>query len=154
MIKTFLAASVAASTLAAPAFAGGLEGSYAGAGGTIGTNGTGVAGSILGRVDTKQLGSGVPISVRPGVTINNEFGGNLGVSGDFAVAPNVNIYAGGGAGFGSGTALNGSDDVVGYLTLGVEGEVAKNVVIFTDFKLGLGSDNTTYVPTVGVAYRF
>ena len=154
MIKSILIASTLAGALSAPAFAGGLEGSYAGAGAAIGTQGGNTtAGAVTGRVDTRKLGSGVPVSVRPSVTIGDSTGGSLGVSYDLGVAKGVNLYAGGGAGFGQGTALNKTDDVVGYVNVGAEGEVAQNVVLFADFKVGFGGD-TSYVPTVGVGYRF
>jgi hypothetical protein len=153
MIKSFIAASVTAATLATPAFAGGLEGSYAGVGAAIGTDDADTTVAITGRVDTRDLDSTVPISIRPTVTIGDVTGGSLGVSYDLGIANGVNIYAGGGAGFGAGTALNTTDEVVGYVNVGAEGEVAKNVVLYADFKIGFGGD-TSYLPTVGVAYRF
>jgi hypothetical protein len=39
------------------------------------------------------------------------------------------------------------------VNIGAEGEVTDNVVLFADFKVGFGGD-TSYIPTVGVAYRF
>ena len=153
MLKSILLAGTVAGSLATPAFAGGLEGSYAGIGAAIGTNDAETTVAIAGRVDSRDLGSTVPVSVRPTVTIGDVTGGSVGVSYDFGVANGVNLYAGGGAGFGAGTALNTTDEVVGYVNIGAEGEVAENVVIFTDFKVGFGGD-TSYVPTVGVAYRF
>jgi hypothetical protein len=153
MIKSFIAAGVAVTTLAAPAFAGGLEGSYAGVGAAIGTDDAETTVAITGRVDTRDLGSTVPLSVRPQVTIGDVTGGSLGFTYDLGVAQGVNLYAGGGAGFGAGTALNTTDEVVGFVTVGAEGEVAQNVVLFTDLKIGFGGE-TSYIPTVGVAYRF
>jgi hypothetical protein len=153
MIKSFLIAGTIAGSLAAPAFAGGLEGSYAGVGAAIGADDADTTVAITGRVDSRDFGSTVPVSVRPTVTIGDVTGGSLGVSYDLGVANGVNIYAGGGAGFGEGTALNTTDEVVGYVNVGAEGAVAQNVVLFADFKVGFGGD-TSYVPTVGVAYRF
>jgi hypothetical protein len=153
MIKSIFLASSLAGTISAPAFAGDLKGSYVGVGAAIGTDDAETAVSINGRVDTRDLDSTVPVSIRPTVTIGDVTGGSLGVSYDLGVANGVNIYAGGGAGFGAGTALNTTDEVVGYVNVGAEGEVAKNVVLFADFKVGFGGD-TSYVPTVGVAYRF
>jgi hypothetical protein len=153
MIKSILIASTLVGAMTAPAFAGGLEGSYAAAGAAIGTDREGTAGSISGRVDTKELGSGVPISVRPQVTIGKATGGNLIATYDIGVAKNVNAYVGAGAGFGKGTAINAKSEVVGIAALGVEGEVAKNIVLFTDLKFGFGG-GTTYTPTVGVGYKF
>ncbi len=153
MIKSVLIASTIAGSLSVPAFAGGLEGSYAAAGAAIGTNSEGTAGSISGRVDTKQLGSGVPISVRPQVTIGNATGGNLIATYDFGVTDNVNLYVGGGAGFGAGTAINAANEVAGIVALGVEGQVAQNVVLFADLKFGFANE-TTYTPTVGVGWKF
>lgn len=153
MLKSILLAGTVAGSLVTPSFAGGLEGSYAGVGAAIGTDDAETTVAIAGRVDSRDLGSTVPVSVRPTVTIGNVTGGSVGVSYDFGVANNVNLYAGGGAGFGAGTALNTTDEVVGYVNIGAEGEVVDNVVLFADFKVGFGGD-TSYVPTVGVAYRF
>lgn len=153
MIKSFLIAGTLAGTISAPAFAGGLEGSYAGVGAAIGTDDADTTVSILGRFDTRDAGSGVPISVRPSVTIGEETGGGATVTYDFGVAKNINVYAGGGASFGEGTALNGVDDAVGVVNVGAEGAVAENVILFADLKIGLG-DEKTYIPTIGVGYRF
>jgi hypothetical protein len=153
MIKTFIATGVVASTLISPAFAGGLEGSYAGVAAAIGTQDADTTVAINGRVDSRDLGSTVPLSVRPQVTIGDVTGGSLSLTYDLGIAKGVNIYAGGGAGFGAGTALNTTDEVVGFVAVGAEGEVAKNVVLFTDLKIGFGGE-TSYIPSVGVAYRF
>ena len=153
MIKSILAAGIASASIASPSFAGGLEGSYAGVGAAIGTQDAETTVAITGRVDSRDLGSEVPISVRPTVTIGDVTGGSVGVSYDLGVSNGVNLYAGGGAGFGRGTALNTTDEVVGYVNVGAEGEVAENVVLFADFKVGFGGE-TSYVPTVGVGYRF
>lgn len=159
MIKSILIAGVAAGALIAPAMAmpqlgDGMEGSYAGVGAAIGTDDAETTVSINGRLDTREFGSTVPISVRPALTIGEEAtGGSLGVTYDLGLAKQVNIYAGGGAGFGAGTALNTTDEVVGFVQVGAEGEVVKNVVLFADFKVGFGGD-TSYVPTVGAAYKF
>lgn len=153
MIKTILAAGTIAGTLCAPAFADGLKGSYAGVGAAIGTQDAETTVSINGRVDTLDLDSSVPLSIRPTVTIGNVTGGSLGVSYDFGVAKGVNLYAGGGVGFGRGTALNTTKEVVGYLNAGAEGALDKSVVLFADFKVGFGGV-TSYVPTVGLAYKF
>lgn len=152
-LKTFATATVATVSLTAPAFAGGLEGSYAGLGAAIGTNSYPTNVAVNGRVDTRDFGSTVPISVRPQVTIGSPTGGSIGVTYDFGVAKNVNLFAGGGAGFGAGTALNTTNQVAGFIQVGAEGAVADNVVLFSDLKVGFGGQ-TSYVPTVGVAYRF
>jgi len=146
-------AITATTLLSAPAFAGGLHGSYVAVGAAIGTDSQGTAGSVSGRLDSSDLGSSVAVSVRPQVTIGEATGGNVTVTYDVPVATGVNAYIGGGAAFGEGTAINVSDEVVGVAVLGVEGEVAKNVVLFTDLKFGFGAE-TTYTPTVGVAYKF
>jgi hypothetical protein len=153
MFKSILIAGTLAGALSAPAFAGGLEGSYAGVGAAIGTDDAETTVAIVGRVDSRDFGSTVPISVRPTVTIGDVTGGSVGVSYDLGVTKGVNLYAGGGAGFGNGTALNTTDEVVGYVNIGAEGEVTDNVVLFADFKVGFGGD-TSYIPTVGAAYRF
>jgi hypothetical protein len=153
MLKSFITTGAVAATLIAPAFAGGLEGSYAGVGAAISTNDADTAVAITGRVDSRDLGSSVPISVRPQVAISDVTGGSLGVTYDLGVVNGVNLYAGGGAGFGAGTALNTTDEVVGYVTVGAEGAVAENVVLFTDLKIGFGGE-TSYIPTVGVGYKF
>lgn len=146
-------AGIVAGALSTPVFAGGFEGSYAGAAAAIGTNDAETTVAITGRVDSRDFGSGVSISLRPTVTIGNVTGGSLGVSYDLGITQGVNLYGGGGAGFGRGTALNTTSEVVGYVNLGAEGEVTNNVVLFADFKVGFGG-STSYIPTVGVAYRF
>lgn len=148
MLKSLFAASTVLA-MSAPALAGGLEGSYAAAGVAIGTDGGGTAGSLSGRYDVKEA----PVSVRPQLTIGDNTGGNAALTVDVPVAKNLNLYIGGGAGFGAGTALNGADEVVGFAVVGAEGAVSDKVVLFSDLKFGLGGE-TSYVPTVGVGYKF
>jgi hypothetical protein len=149
MIKSFLIAGTLAGAISAPAMAGGLEGSYAGAGVAVGIDGAETAASVSGRYEIPSA----PVSVRPQLTIGDNFGGNAALTADLGVAKDLNLYAGGGVGFGAGTALNGDDDTVGFAVVGAEGAIAENVVLFADVKFGLGGE-TSYVPTVGIGYRF
>lgn len=148
-MKNTFASLIALSVCAAPAMAGGLEGSYAGAGVAVGIDGEGTAASISGRYDVPTA----PVSIRPQFTVGEERGGNLSLTADLPVADGLTVYAGGGASFGAETVLNGEDDIVGFAVVGAEGAIAEQVVLFGDVKFGLGNENT-YVPTLGVAYKF
>jgi len=136
-----------------PKLGDGMQGSYAGVGAAIGTDDAETTVAIMGRVDTAELGSGIPVSLRPAITIGNEVGGSLGATYDIGLAKKANIYVGAGAGFGAGTALNTNNEVAAFVQVGAEGEVRENIVLFADFKVGFGSD-TSYIPTVGIGYKF
>lgn len=150
MFKSVIAAGMMAATLAVPAMAEGLQGSYVGAGPTIGINGGNVGGSIVGRVQIDKQ----PASIRPQLIIQRGVAGVVTGTYDIPAGDGVNVYVGAGVGYGnSGGLLTANNDVVGVAQLGVEGQVAPQVVLFADMKFGFGN-GTSYVPTVGAAYKF
>lgn len=79
---------------------------------------------------------------------------------DVPVTNNSNIYLGAGYSFigkeGDSTPLGNKDSVV--LTVGVESQVNKNVVLFSDGKLGIDAYKDSSAPAAsiqaGAAYRF
>lgn len=149
-IRSILTAgAIAATTVASPAFADTLKGSYVGPGIAVGTDGQGAAASILGRVELGTL----PLSVRPQLTITNAVEGAIGATYDVGVAENTNLYLGGGVGFGDAGIITLHDDTVGYVQFGAETQLAENSVIFADLKVAL-TEGTSVVPTVGLAWRF
>jgi len=153
MIKSLLVAGTVASALFVPVFADGLKGNYVGIGFAGDVSTTNTAYHNAGTIGARLVVPSTPLSVRPQITISNVTGGNVAVTGDLPLATNVNLYGGGGLGLGAGTLINGPDEAVGFAVVGVEGAVSRDVVLFADFKFGFGGE-TTYTPTVGVAYRF
>jgi hypothetical protein len=144
----------------------GLRGSYVGTGAAIGVNGQGSALSVLGRLDLKDVDSGIklPLSFRPQLTFSDYSEAAMGLTYDIPLAEKTNAYLGGGVAFREqsnrywwGTPERGiltrRDSTVGYIQGGVEREVADHLVIFGDLKYGLGN-GSTLVPTVGAAWRF
>jgi len=149
MIKSLLIAGALAGAVTAPAMAGGLESHHVNAGVTVDPNGDNTSGFVGGRYNVPNI----PVSLRGDLTIGDDFGGGVAVTADFGIAENINLYGGGGAAFGSGTPLNGDNDVVGVALVGIEAGIAEKVVVFADVNFGLGGE-TTYIPKVGVGYRF
>ncbi len=151
--------------LATPASAQptGLQGSYLGAGLSVGVtdggndDGADLGGNVQGRFDIPQA----PVSVRGAALFNGDSTALMPlVTYDLAVSDRANLYAGAGYSFvTSDTAaspLGDQDSVV--LTAGAEGEVARNVVIYGDAKLGLDayrdSSDAAVSLQLGAAYRF
>ena len=148
-LRSIFAATALSATVASPAVAGGLTGSYVGPGVAVGTNDQGAAASLLGRVELGTL----PLSLRPQLTVTSEVEGAIGTTYDIGVAENTNLYLGGGAAFGDAGILTRYNDTVGYLQVGAETQVAEHSVVFADVKVAL-TDGTSVVPTVGLAWRF
>lgn len=147
--------------LATPASAQttGMDGSYVGAGASIGVteNSDDFGGNIQGRFDIPT----VPVSLRGAVLFSDNTSAIVPtVTYDIPVARNTNVYAGAGYSFveneGRATTLGNQDSVV--LTAGVEGTVARNVVLYSDVKLGIdafqNSSNSAVSFQVGAGYRF
>ena len=149
MIKSFLIASTIAGALTTPAMAGGLESHYVGGGVVIDPDGTDTSISIGGRYNLPKA----PVSLRGNVTIGKDFGAGAAVTADFGIGKDVNIFGGGGVAFGSDTPLNAGDDTVGFALVGIEAAIHQKAVVFADLSVGLGGE-TTYIPKVGIAYRF
>jgi hypothetical protein len=165
---SLLTAVSAMPTMAQEAPAKGLQGHYIGAGPVVGiqvgekikgTDRTNVGGSVQGRYSLQGRGIQAPISLRGAVQFNKE---NVSiqpmVTYDFAIAPNVNLYAGGGA----SVLVNGKSspmgtNTAGLVTAGIEGQVAKNTVLFSDVKWGINAaekGRDVLGVQVGGAYKF
>lgn len=172
-LKTVAMASVASVLAVAPLFLSanaasaqptGMTGSYLGGGLSIGVTDGGndddedadLGGNVQGRYDFTQA----PVSLR-GAWL---FGGDSSaivpsISYDLPVSNNANIYAGVGYSFvtDDGVSQLGDQDTV-VLTTGVEGAVARNVVLYGDVKLGLDayqdSSDAAVSLQVGAGYRF
>lgn len=141
----------------------GMDGSYLGGGVSIGlnsevgSNDANFGGNVQGRFDVPQG----PVSLRGAALINSN-SVNLvpTVTVDFGVAPNTNLYLGGGYSFatneGETSALGNQNSAV--LTAGVETAVRRNVALYSDVKVALDgvadSDKTPVSVQLGAAYRF
>jgi opacity protein-like surface antigen len=157
----FLAAGSASAQTAQTAR--GMEGSYLGGGASVGLNGesdsndANFGGNVQGRFDIPQA----PVSLRGAALITGK-SVNLvpTVTVDLGVAPNTNVYLGGGYSFatneGATSALGNQNAAV--LTAGVETAVRRNIALYSDVKValdGVADSNKTPVSVqVGAAYRF
>jgi outer membrane autotransporter protein len=141
----------------------GMEGSYLGGGASVGLNGesdsndANFGGNVQGRFDIPQA----PVSVRGAALITgNSVNLVPTVTVDLGVAPNTNVYLGGGYSFatneGATSALGNKNSAV--LTAGVETAVRRNIALYSDVKValdGVANSNKTPVSVqVGAAYRF
>ena len=141
----------------------GMEGSYLGGGVSVGVtdndDGSDFGGNIQGRLDKS---SELPLSLRGSLLLNGDNAALMPiVSYDIGVAPNTNVYVGGGYSF----VLGGDDEAsllgnrnAPVVTVGVESAVRPNVVLYGDAKLGIdayedSSDSAASVQ-LGAAYRF
>lgn len=151
---------VLAANVASAQPATGMEGSYLGGGLSVGVNqpddDVDLGGNVQARVDVPEA----PVSVRGSVLFNGD-GTNIMplVTGDIPVAPNTNVYLGGGYSFatGNGVAPLGDEDGA-VLTAGVEGAVQERIALYSDVKVGIDTFSANNDPAVavqaGVAYRF
>jgi hypothetical protein len=141
----------------------GMEGSYLGGGASVGLNGevgsndANFGGNVQGRFDIPQA----PVSLRGAALITgNSVNLVPTVTVDLGVAPNTNVYLGGGYSFatneGKPSALGNQNSAV--LTAGVETAVHRNIALYSDVKValdGVAASNKTPVSVqVGAAYRF
>lgn len=138
----------------------GMTGSYLGGGVSVGVgdDDATLGGNIQGRLAPSE--TRLPISVRGAALIN---GDNVAlmplITYDIGVAPNTNLYLGGGYSFtvnDEASPLGDKDAPV--LTAGVETAVRRNVVVYGDAKVGIDayedSNSAAASFQVGVGYRF
>lgn len=140
----------------------GMEGSYLGGGVSVGVtnadeDGSALGGNVQGRLDAQE----VPLSLRGAFLFNGDNSAIMPiVSYDVGVAPNTNLYLGGGYSFVLGedeASLLGNQDAP-VVTVGVETAVNPNVVLYGDAKLGIDaykdSSDSAVSLQLGAAYRF
>ncbi|MFM7427132.1 MAG: outer membrane beta-barrel protein [Elainella sp.] len=140
----------------------GMSGSYLGGGASLGVgdpddNDAVFGGNIQGRLDSPRL----PISLRGAALINGDNAALMPlVTYDIGVAPNTNLYVGGGYSFtvndDEPSPLGNQDAPV--ITAGIETAVQRNLALYGDAKIGIDafrdSNNTAASFQVGAAYRF
>lgn len=164
MIAPVVLTSPASAQPAPGAAALGFDGSYVGAGVAAGVTSGGQgndAANFGGQVQGRLAAPNVPVSLRGTVMFNDQNSNIIPtVSYDLPVAPNTNVYAGVGYSFvqnqGKVTPLGNRDAVV--LTAGAESEVARNVVLYGDAKLGLNAYQNSSASALslqtGVGFKF
>jgi hypothetical protein len=140
----------------------GMDGSYVGAGVSIGVTNSDddqiLGGNVQGRLDIQEL----PISVRGAYLFNGDNSALMPIlSYDIGIAPNTNLYVGGGYSFVLGNDTNASplgNQNAPFVTVGAETAVQQNVVLYSDVKVGFdayrNSSDTAVSVQVGGAYRF
>jgi hypothetical protein len=174
LLKSLVAISALSSLVITPAFLSvgkaaaetqkGTDASYIGAGVSAGVTNGGqnndaatFGGNITGRV---KLGN-APVSIRGNVLWSDDTSAIIPeVSFDVPIANKTNVFVTGGYSFveqdGKATPLGNRDSVT--VGAGVESEVAKNLMIYTNAKVGLGayqnSDASAVSINGGVGFRF
>jgi hypothetical protein len=140
----------------------GMDGSYLGAGVSISPTNTDddqiLGGNVQGRLDVQEL----PVSVRAAYLFNGDNSALMpALSYDIGIAPNTNLYVGGGYSFVLGNEANASplgDRNAPFVMVGAETAVQRNVVLYSDVKVGFdayrNSSDTAVSVQVGGAYRF
>lgn len=139
----------------------GMDGTYVGGGVAVGVTesegeSSSFGGNIQGRFDVPRL----PLSLRGSVLFNGDTSAIMPlVSYDIGVAPNTNLYVGGGYSFVEDnekiSPLGSQDSVV--LTVGAETAVQRNIVLYGDAKLGVDAyqeAGSAVSLQLGAAYRF
>ncbi|MCU0548011.1 MAG: porin family protein [Leptolyngbya sp. Prado105] len=141
-----------------------FDGSYVGAGVAAGvTNGgrDNDAATFGGNIQGRFAVPNAPVSVRGSVLFNGENSVIIpSLTYDLPVAKNTNVYAGAGYGFvqkdGQASQMGNKDAAV--LSVGVESEVARGVVVYSDAKYGInayeGSGAGSLSLQGGVGIRF
>ena len=122
-----------------------FDGSYVGAGLSAGvTNGgqNNDAANLGGNVQGRFAVPNAPISVRGAVLFNGDNSAIIPtVSYDLPISKTTNLYAGAGYAFvqndGKASPIGNRDSAV--LTAGVESQVAKGVVVYSDAKFGINA---------------
>ncbi len=141
----------------------GMAGSYLGAGVSVGVTNDGDDQSILGgNIQTRLNSAKVPVSLRGSFLYNGENSALMPLlTYDVGVAPNTNLYVGGGYSFVLGNGDHASplgDQDAPVVTLGAETAVNRHVVLYGDAKLGIDayrdSSDSAVSLQVGGAYRF
>jgi hypothetical protein len=153
-LRNLITSTALVATMASPAMADGLRNSYVGPGIAVGVNGQGAAASLVGRVAV-PAGS-VDFSLRPQLNFYDSFEGAIGATVDVPVAQDMNVYLGGGGAFRSEEStgiLTKTDSSVAYVQVGAEYGVSESVALYLDGKVAFGQE-TVFVPTIGMAYRF
>jgi opacity protein-like surface antigen len=139
----------------------GMTGSYLGAGVSVGVGNPDDNDAILGgNVQGRLTGRNLPLSLRGSVLFNDQ---NVAliptVTYDVGIAPNTNLYVGGGYSFTTNDrhASPLGDQDAPVVTAGVETAVRPNLVLYGDTKVGINAyknDNTAVSFQVGAGYRF
>jgi hypothetical protein len=153
-LKTILFTTALVAATTTPAMANGLKGSYVGPGITVGLNGQGAAAALVGRFAVPA--GDVSFSFRPQLNFFDSFEGAVGATIDVPVARDTNVYLGGGGAFRdeqSTGVLTKTDASVAYVQVGAEYGVSERVALYLDGKVAFGEE-TIFVPTVGMSYRF
>lgn len=161
---TLVVAPVFMSAEKASAQPTGTNASYLGAGISVSATNNGktsddaaFGGNIQGRFAIPNT----PISARGAILFNNETTAIMPIiSYDVPVTNNANVYLGAGYSFveedGKLSPLGSKDAVV--LTTGVEAEVARNIIVYSDAKLGIdaykNSSGSAVSFQLGAAYSF
>ncbi len=142
----------------------GMTGHYIGAGVSAGvTNGgqDGDAATLGGNIQGRYQISNAPVSLRGAVLFSNETSAIMPmISYDLPVTNNANLYLGAGYSFverdGKPTPLGNKDAVV--LTAGVETNLTKKIVVYTDAKWGINAYQDSPASALsfqmGAGYRF
>lgn len=164
-VSALSALAVAPALLAAsPASAlpAGMEGSYIGGGYAAGvTSPEGSDSASGGNIQGRFAIPNTPLSARGSILFGSETSALMPiVTYDLPITNNANLYAGAGYSFveknGKTSPLGDQDAFV--LTTGAEAEVARNIVLYGDAKLGLDAFQSSSDPAVslqiGAAYRF
>lgn len=135
----------------------GMDKGYVGGGlsGSVTNGGTGSDGlNFGGNVQARAPIAGTPISVRGTVMFNGNNSAIVPVvTYDMPVAPGTNVYAGVGGAFVQNQGVNspiGTRNSV-VLNAGVETQVAKGVVVYTDAKLGINAYQGSPASAVGLS---
>jgi hypothetical protein len=127
---------------------GGLSGSVTNGG--TGSDGLNFGGNIQGRAPI----AGTPVSVRGTVLFNGNNSAIVPVvTYDMPVAPGTNVYAGVGGAFVQNQGVNspiGTRNSV-VLNAGVETQVAKGIVVYTDAKLGINAYQGSPASALGLS---
>jgi hypothetical protein len=161
-LLTVSPAFLSAGSASAQVPARGMEGSYLGGGLSVGVtnpddNDAILGGNVQGRLDSSRL----PLSLRVAALFNGDNAALMPlVTYDIGVAPNTNLYVGGGYSFvvdgGDPSPLGNQNAPV--ITAGVETAVQRNLVLYSDAKVGIDafedSSDAAVSLQVGAAYRF
>lgn len=141
-----------------------FDGSYVGAGvgGSVTNGGRGNDNAVFGgNIQGRFAVPNTPVSVRGSVMFNGDNSAIIPtLTYDLPVAKNTNVYVGGGYGFvqnGGQTSQIGNQNAP-VITAGVESEVAKGIVVYSDAKYGInayqGSNAGSLSVVGGVGLRF
>jgi hypothetical protein len=143
---TFLAACsalaiapIVLSANSASALPAGMDSSYLGGGVAVGVtdNGTGDDADLGGNVQARYAIPDAPVSLRAAALISDSTALMPIISYDLPVSNNTNVYLGAGYSFvtdDDSNSLLGNQNAP-VVTLGVEGQVARNVVVYGDAKV-------------------